>query len=127
MDLNYFVGKYCTISTTQINFRFNPEIMISYFSGFINEIDTAGILMTHHITQKKNFIKWEHVVGIHEEVVLREDDPQAKKIIEQYKKEKPETAAKMAVPPETSQFVNPKQLAEVAKKAKELQNKFKNI
>lgn len=115
--MKYFINKVCTVATVQINFRYNVEQMLDYFSGVIEEIDEHGILMYHPLTKCKNYILLEHVVSISEEQVLYEDDPEQKKIIDEYRKEKPITAAKRTLTAE-SNFVNPAAMAEIAKKAK---------
>jgi hypothetical protein len=116
--LKYFVGKVCTITTIQINFRYNVEQMLDYFSGIIEEIDDHGILMHHPLTKCKNYILFPYVVSISEEQVLFEDNPEQKKIIDEYRKEKPITSAKRTLSPGAT-FINPTALAEIAKQAKE--------
>jgi hypothetical protein len=115
--LRYFVGKICTISTVQINYRFKEEQMMDYFMGFIEEIDDTWIWLTHPQTKCKSCIAIQYLVAIAEEQVLYENKPEDAKIIEEYRKEKPISAAKTAIPKST--FVNPIHLAELAKKAKE--------
>jgi hypothetical protein len=118
--LKYFVGKACTVTTIQINFRFKEEQMMDYFMGIIDEITPLGIIMTHPVTKCKNIIFFPHVVSISEEQVLYENNPDDAKIIEQYRKEKPLTASKTLVHPQLGkQFVNPTALNEIARKAKE--------
>lgn len=114
----YFIGKPCTVSTLQINFRFKEEQMMDYFMGIIDSIDEHGILMTHPVTKCKNYIFLQYVVGIAEEQVLYEDNPEHAKIIDEYRKEKPITAPKRTITTE-SQFINPTAMADIAKKAKE--------
>ena len=114
----FFIGKPCTVTTLQINFRFKEEQMMDYFMGIIDDIDEHGILMTHPITKCKNYIFFPHIVSIAEEQVLYEDNPEHAKIIEEYRKETPLTAPKRTITAE-SQFVNPAAMANIAKKAKE--------
>lgn len=116
-SLQYFVGKPCTVTTVQINFRFKEEQMMDYFMGIINSIDDHGILMTHVLTKCKNYIFFPHIVSIAEEQALYDNNPEHAKIIEQYRKEKPITATKTII--SEDKFVNPAALADIAKKAKE--------
>jgi len=115
-NLNYFIGKYCTITTVQINYRFKYEQMVDYFMGRVDAIDESGILVTHPTTNSKNYIFLSHIVSIAEEQYT--EDPE---IIEKYKKEKPVSAAKTAipVPEDNTPYVNPTGMAELAKRARE--------
>jgi len=118
----YFKGKAVTITTVQINFRFKEEAMADYFSGFVEILDEKGIWLRHPITHSLSFILYAYIVSVTEEQTLYEDNPEHAKIIEEYRKEKPLTAAKRAVVPpikESSAYVNPAALAEIAKKAKQ--------
>ena len=113
-DLKYFIGKPCTISTIEINFRFKPEQMNDYFVGIIESIDDTGISMYHPITKCKNYIFLKYVVAIAEEQILYEDNPEHAEIIKEYKKEKPITAAKNTLPPD--KFIHLQVLSDLAKK-----------
>ena len=135
-DLDYFVGKPCTVTTVAINFRFNVEPMMEFFMGIVEKIDKKGILMTSTHTGCKNYIRMKHVVSISDEPVLYEDNPEHKKIIDEYRKTNPITAAKTKMPepavapivtpppiPAPPKFVDPKSLAKMAQKAKEVYGK----
>lgn len=113
--LDYFINKVCTITTLQINFRFKEEQMMDYSMGRIESINENGILLTHLITKCKTYIFFPHIVSISEEQELYEDNPEHAKIIAEYKQKKPEKK-------ESSPFINPTALAELAKKAKEFKN-----
>lgn len=108
--LNYFVGKVCTVSTTQINFRFKEEQMMDYFMGVVESIDENGLIMTHPQTGCKTYVAMPHVVSIAEEQVLFENNPEDKKIIEEYREAKPNANQK---------FIDPQRLAEISKQARE--------
>jgi len=125
-SLQQFVGKVCTITTVQINFRFKEEHMMDYFMGQVESIDSDGITIVHPATKCRTYVFLPYVVAIAEEQVLYENVPEHAKIIEQYRKEKPEVAARTAIKDEKPEppkpvaptFLNPKALAEMAKKAK---------
>jgi hypothetical protein len=123
--LNDLVGKVCTVSTVEINFRFKPEQMMDYFMGVLEAVDDEFIWLRHPQTKCLSAIARKYLVNIAEEQVLYEDNPEHAKIIEEYRQEKPVTAAKTVITPDPSapsnpaKFVNPKALAELAKKAKE--------
>ncbi len=95
--------------------------MFDYFMGIVEEVDDQWLWIIHPQTKGKSCIALKHLVGIAEEQVLFEDKPEDAKIIEEYRKEKPISAARTSIPApkQESTFVNPSQLAELAKKAKE--------
>jgi len=96
--------------------------MMDYFMGFLENIDEHGIWLIHPVTKCRSYILFPHIVSITEEQVLYEDNPEHAKIIQDYRQEKPLTAAKRMVMQEGSKetsFVNPVALAEIAKKAKQ--------
>lgn len=113
------VGKVCTVSTVEVNFRFKPEQMMDYFMGTVEAIDDDFIWLIHPQTKSRTAIARKYLVSIAEEQVLYEDNPEHAKLIEEYRQEKPITAPKLTISPQVSPFVNPKALAELAKKAKE--------
>ncbi len=115
-SLDYFVGKVCTITTMEINFRFKPEQMMDYCMGTLESIDDNGIMLVHIQTKCKTYIMMDKIVSIAEEQVLLENNPDHAKIIEDYRKEKPVIAAKTVIP---SNKIDPAGLAELARKAKE--------
>lgn len=129
-SLKYFIGKACTISTIEINFRFKEEHMMDYFMGIVEKIDEHGIWIEHPLTKCKSFIVLSRMVSISEEQILYENNPEDAKIIEDYRKQKPVSAAKTVVadkPKKTSPpFINPTELANMAKMAKESFNKGKS-
>lgn len=116
MDLKYFIGKACTILTTQINFNFKYEQMIEYFVGIVEDISPQGILLSHLQTKCKSFISMQYVVSITEEQTLYENNPEHAKVIQEYRQTKPVMAAKTTI---KDNLVNPAALAEIAKKGKE--------
>jgi hypothetical protein len=118
--LKHFINKPCTITTVQINYRFKEEHMVDYFMGIVEDIDEHGVLISHVVTKNKSYIFFPHIVSISEEQLLYDNNPEHAKIIEDYRKQKPITAAKTQItPPEQIKFVNPSALTEMAKKAKE--------
>lgn len=68
--LEYFVGKVVTLLVPPINRNLDDNGMLSYFLGRITEIDEAGIWYTHLETGCKNFIFFNHVIALAEEIVV---------------------------------------------------------
>ncbi len=83
INLRYFLGKVCTVFTSEINFHFKFEQMSDYFTGKIDEMDETGIVLVHPITGCKTFIATAYIVGIAEEQVLDPDNPQHAKLIKE--------------------------------------------
>lgn len=113
-----FLGKICTVSTVQINFRYKEEAMMAYFMGYVESIDSSGIMLVHPQSKCKSFIALEYVVAVSEEQVLYENNPEDAKLIEEYRKEKPVTAEKYTIPAK-QETVNPDTLADIVRRAKE--------
>ena len=78
MNLNYFVGKVCTVFTRPINRDFqaeNPEYypqqLINYFVGTVESVDDEGIMLVQSANRLKTFIERPIVAIAEEEVVKR--------------------------------------------------------
>lgn len=110
-----FQGKICTIMTHPIAKRdFNDAQFADFFTGVVDEIDDDGIFTTHALTACKNFYFFSQVIGIIEEQVLDQQNPEHIKIIEEVKDN-------MKNPKKTSetnedQFINIEDLAELTAK-----------
>lgn len=124
-EFSHFIGKICTVSTVEINFKFKFEQMNDYFVGVVVDIDRDYIWLEHHQTKALSAIARKYMVNIAEEQVLIPDTPEKMKLVEQYHVEKPITATKnvmtpepLAEPPKPTQFINPSALAELMQKAK---------
>lgn len=116
-SFRYFLGKFCTIITVGVNYSFKFEEMNEYYAGIVMDVSDHAILLMHHITKCKSLILLDKVVSIHEEQVVFPDNPENAKLIEEYRKEKPVTAAKTVMP--QGPYVDPAALAELAKRAKQ--------
>jgi hypothetical protein len=81
-----FVGKICTILTNPLaKTNFSDTQFSDFFTGVIDSLDEDGIFATHPVTACKNFYNLANVVGIIEEQVLYEDNPEHAEIIKQVK------------------------------------------
>lgn len=117
--LHRFIGKFCTVSTLQINFRFKEEQMFDYFSGILEEVDEHGLLLRHATTRCLNYIFMQHVVSVSEEQVLYEDNPEDAEAIKEYREKKPQAAARTVLPAQNISFLKPEALADLAEKARQ--------
>jgi len=94
-QLEYFLGKVCTIFTIPINRDFKaenpttyPQPVFHYFVGKVIEIDDKGVFLQQWNNNKKlrSYFFIEHIVGISEEEVLDPTRPDDAKVIQDFKK-----------------------------------------
>lgn len=94
-QLEYFLGKVCTIFTIPINRDFKaenpttyPQPVFHYFVGKVIEIDEKGVFLQQWNNNKKlrSYFFIEHIVGISEEEVLDPTRPDDAKVIQDFKK-----------------------------------------
>jgi len=77
-----FVGKICTILTSPIpKQNFSDTQFSDFFTCVIDSLDEDGIFATHPTTGCKNFYNLTNVLGIVEEQVFYEDNPEHAEII----------------------------------------------
>lgn len=111
-ELKYFLKKPCTITVRDINWHYKVENMMDYFVGIVTSINDTHVWLRSLQNDVKNCIAMEHVIAIAEEPVLYENNPEDKKIIEEYKKEKPAVASKTTMP----EFLDINKLKNIIKK-----------
>jgi hypothetical protein len=118
-----FVGKICTILTVGVNKGGFPDQQFAeFFTGIVEAIDQDGVFTKHHLTNCKNFYSMQYIVGIVEEQMITEDDPNYQQIIEEVKKAPQQAPAPAAQPP--MQFVDPSMLAALQKQAQQNMGKM---
>ena len=139
--MQYFVGKICTIFTVPINREFNERQNVDYFVGRVDGFDDKGILMSHVISNCKNYYFFNNVISIAEEQTVDSDDPVVKEYesIKEQNKNQPQAPSqqmkptappqmKPTAPPQpeyheeevnNSPFVDIAAISDLAKKAKE--------
>ncbi len=122
-DLQYFVGKVCTVITPNINWKFDERQSADYFSGIVEKITPMGILTIHPVTQAKNFYLLSHVTSIHEEQYITKDDPHYDAVVKQYEEDKKPKQQQPVmktpvVPQDSSPFVDVEALEELARRHK---------
>lgn len=87
--LSYFVDKVCSIVTRSINRSFNEQIAREHYTVRVRSIDSDCIWGTHPYNEEMvSFFNMSNVVSIHEEIELDMNNPEHKKMIEDYEKEK---------------------------------------
>ena len=93
----YFKGKPVTVCTVEINYRFKEQQMMDYFMGILEAVEDDGIWIVHPVTKCRSYVFMNHIVSIAEEQVLYENNPEDAKIINEYRQEKPISAAKTQI------------------------------
>ena len=113
-----FIGKICTVLTTGVSkSNFSDIQFADFFTGFIESIDDDGVWTRHHVSGCKNFYPMAFVVGIMEEQVVQEGDPDYEKIVEKIDKTPAESKPFVQeYDPAKSPFVDPEMLAALGKK-----------
>lgn len=84
--MQYFVGKVCTIITSQINRHFDEKIMRDHYAVRVGEVTLDGIWGVHPEHDIMSFFPMQHIVSIHEELELNMSNPEHKKLVEEYEK-----------------------------------------
>lgn len=94
-NLEYFLGRICTVFTVPTNRDFKsenpqtfPQPVFHYFVGRVLEINESGIFIEQWNNHKKlkTFFFIDHIVSISEEEILNPEDPKDREVIEEYKK-----------------------------------------
>lgn len=85
--MQYFVGKVCTIITTQINRQFDERIARDHYAIRVGEITLDGIWGVHPEHDIVSFFPMDHIVSIHEEMELNMNNPEHRKVVEDYEKQ----------------------------------------
>ena len=121
-----FVGRVCTVLTVGIGKNnFQDHQFDDFFTGIVDSIDEDGIFTRHHLTGCRNFYAMNHVVGILEEQVIGEDNPEFEKIVQEVQKapddKKPVV---MGVDPNASPYIDPALLAQLSKQAQDFNKKM---
>ena len=106
-NIEYFVGKICSVFTTPLNRDFklegpnSLEQLLHYFLGTIEAIDDQGILLSQRNGLKVYVLK-NHLVAIAEEETLDPDNPEDAKIIQEMRplsvKKQPQSLAPTEIP-----------------------------
>ena len=107
-----FLGKICTILTNPVaKHNFSDPQFADFFTGVVDFIDDDGIFTTHTLTGCKNFYRFDKIIGILEEQVLNDKNPEHQKIITDMIKSK-EKQTNGAT--NNSEFINIDELSDLA-------------
>jgi hypothetical protein len=90
-DLQYFVGKLCSVFTTPMNRDFRseaphdyPKALYKYFMGVVESVTPHGLLLTQASTGLKTYFYHNQIVAIAEEELLDPNNPDDAAIIEKF-------------------------------------------
>ena len=83
-QLQYFIGKVCTVLTKPVNRDFDELRAREHFVARINTITTDGIWGIHPHSDMVTFYQWEGVIGICEEIELDPNNPEHAQMIQEY-------------------------------------------
>lgn len=86
-QLQYFVGKVCSIVTTSMNRSFDEQISREHFVVRIRELNIDGLWGTHPYNESLvSFFNLNHIISIHQEVELDPNNAEHIKMIQEYEK-----------------------------------------
>lgn len=121
-NLEYFIGKPCTIFTHPINRNFkeeNPNSFIEqpfhYFVGVIDQVDEHGILVTQIFTGLKSYFFMNGLISISEESTLDPENEADAQIINEMVEKNAEVREQYKVLENKSDYVNPDAMTDLLK------------
>lgn len=121
--LQHFEGKVCSILTSSVaKSNFNDTQFSDFFVCIVEEVSEDGVFGRHPMTSCLSFFSWPQIVGIFQEQVIDQTDPQYENILAEIKKAPPEQQANIVPvnPAASSPYVDPDVMASLAEQAKEM-------
>jgi hypothetical protein len=84
-DLQFFIGKVCSVVTTSMNRSFDEMVSREHFVIRIQIINADGIWGVHPYNKDLvSFFALPHIISIHQEVELDLDNPEHAAMIKEY-------------------------------------------
>lgn len=84
-NLQYFVGKVCSIISTSMNRSFNEQISREHFVIRVQTINSDGIWGVHPFNDDLvSFFSLPHIISIHQEVELDPSNPEHQQMIREF-------------------------------------------
>jgi hypothetical protein len=84
--MQYFVGKICTIFTQPVNRNFNEQMAREHFVIRIGEISQDSVWGIRLDEKAAVWFRTDQIIGIQEEMELDPNNPEHKKMIEEFEK-----------------------------------------
>ena len=85
-NLQYFVGKVCSIFTSPVNRSFDELHAREHFVARIQEINADGLWGTHPHSGMMSFFAMPHIMLIAEEVELNPNNPEHAQMLQEFEK-----------------------------------------
>jgi len=84
-QLQYYVGKICSIVTTSMNRAFDEQISREHFVILVQTINSDGIWGVHPYNQELfSFFTLQHIISIHQEIELNDKNSEHSAMIKEY-------------------------------------------
>jgi hypothetical protein len=84
-NLQYFVGKVCSIVSTSMNRAFDEKISREHFVVRIQTLNSDGVWGTHPYNDELvSFFALPHIISIHQEVELDPNNPEHREMIQEF-------------------------------------------
>ena len=84
-QLQYYVGKVCSIVTTSMNRAFDEQISREHFVIIVQTINSDGIWGVHPYNQELvSFFTLQHIISIHQEIELNDKNSEHSAMIKEY-------------------------------------------
>ena len=84
-NLQYFVGKVCSIVSTSMNRSFDETISREHFVIRVQTLNSDGVWGTHpYNNELVSFFALPHIISIHQEVELDLNNPEHQGMIKEY-------------------------------------------
>ena len=84
-NLQYFVGKVCSIVSTSMNRSFDETISREHFVIRVQTLNSDGVWGTHpYNNELVSFFALPHIISIHQEVELDLNNPEHQEMIKEY-------------------------------------------
>ena len=124
-DLQYFVGKLCSVFTTPMNRDFQseaphdyPKALYKYFMGVVESVSPHGLLLTQASTGLKTYFYHNQIVAVAEEELLDPNDPEDASVIEKFQPVTISQPAPEVTVPE-GQYMDADAMMEISRQLKE--------
>ena len=84
-QLQYYVGKVCSIVTTSMNRAFDEQISREHFVIIVQTINSDGRWGVHPYNQELvSFFTLQHIISIHQEIELNDKNSEHSAMIKEY-------------------------------------------
>lgn len=120
-NLQYFVGKVCSVFTSPVNRSFDELHAREHFVARIQEINADGIWGTHPHSGMMSFFAMPHVMLLAEEIELDPSNPEHAQMLQEFEQRTGKRVVsdvapspKQTAPPEEVPFVDIANLEKLA-------------